>query len=150
MFVQAISLTEGALADHAEGTTAGSSDAVASGGGGASRKRKSRFESFTSSASAGALPMQVVDHIRAAKARSALEGHAPMGWAIGYACLARDSGGHWDVATVTAVTADGHFQVQRHEGSALEEVHKVDCRPQDTGVRFRSSCCSYFQQANTS
>jgi hypothetical protein len=78
--------------------------------------------------------MQVVDHIRAAKARSALEGHAPMGWAIGYACLARDSGGCWAAATVTAVTADGHFQVLWLEGSEVGVVHKVDCRPQDTGV----------------
>ena len=85
--------------------------------------------------------MQVLDQIRAAKARSALEGSAPMGWALGFPCLARDSAGHWQPAQVRAVTADGQFEVAWDGSGGVSSdggttvVHKVDARPRDTGVR---------------
>ena len=135
--MQAIALTEAALSAPDDD---GPGSSVAHDTDGVGRKRRSRFDAADGDAAAasagGALPMQVLDQIRSAKARSALEGSAPMGWAIGYPCLARDAGGQWQPATVAAVTADGHFQVSWQDAAAgMAVVHKVDCRPPDTGVR---------------
>ena len=136
--MQAIALTTAALQGHERqgSAAAASTSAALVEGGVAGKKRKSRFDTAGSGA-AGALPTQVLSQIRSAKARSALEGHAPMGWAIGFPCLARDASGHWAAAQVSAVTADGSFTVAWDGGDGGSvTVHKADCRPRDTGVRL--------------
>lgn len=125
---------------------ASTSDAPADGGA-AGKKRKSRFDT-TGAGAAGALPTQVLSQIRSAKARSALEGHAPMGWAIGFPCMARDSSGRWAAAQVAAVTADGSFTVTWDgDGGETATVHKTDCRPRDTAVRTPHSLLACLPSA---
>lgn len=149
---QAITLTEQALRQH------GSADQAAAASSGAmegapsteaapaepSRKRKSRFEDMESTAGASqpttsALPQQVVDQIRYAKARSALEGRAPAGWALGYDCLARGPSGAWEVARITGITPTGGFRVELTASPGqIEEVHRADVKPHDSKVCLRT------------
>jgi hypothetical protein len=133
--VQAITVTEAALAEF-EAAQAGPSNSVPIEEGQSTRKRRSRFDAQErTSAAPGALPMQVLDQIRVAKARSALEGNAPMGWAIGFPCAARDASGHWSPASVTAVTPEGYFQILWKDGTGVPvTMHKADCRPRDAAV----------------
>jgi hypothetical protein len=140
--MQAITVTESALEEFETAQAGTSSEAAAE----PPKKRRSRFDAPESSSSApGALPMQVLDQIRVAKARSALEGHAPMGWAIGYPCVARDPSGHWAPATVSAVTPEGYFQIV-WEGSSGAPVtmHKADCRPRDAAVCPQPQACRFL------
>jgi hypothetical protein len=77
----------------------------------------------------------VVDQIRYAKARSALEGRAPAGWALGYDCLARGAAGAWELARVTGVTPAGGFKVEfTATPGQTHEVHRADVKPHDSRV----------------
>ena len=98
----------------------------------------------------------MLDQIRTAKARSALEGKAPMGWAIGYPCTARlesVASGAWQPAQVTAVTPDGQFQIawDGAGGAGMggaATVRREDCRPRDRGVRaIALQCCDHTHSA---
>jgi hypothetical protein len=143
--LQAITLTEQALrqhgsADQAAAVPSGATQNAPSTSAGADpgRKRKSRFDDSGRGASdlnSGALPQQVIDQIRYAKARSALEGRAPAGWALGYECLARGPAGTWELARVTGVTASGGFRVEfAASPGQVDEVHRSDAKPHDSKV----------------
>ena len=111
------------------------------------RKRKSRFDDGGSAADGkpgtSALPQQVVDQIRCAKARSALEGRAPAGWALGYDCMARGPAGAWHLARVTGVTPAGGFKVEfKSSPGQVEEVHRADVKPHDS-----TACLLYTSDA---
>jgi hypothetical protein len=150
--MQAITLTEQLLRQHGsaqqpvQGEAGGETSAASpSGTAEIGRKRKSRFDSGLTINGSGsgtgtnsALPQQVIDQIRYAKARSALEGRAPAGWALGFECLARGPAGKWEAARVTAVTQLGNFRVE-FEGNegAIEEVHRADVKPRDSTVRIQ-------------
>lgn len=151
--MQAISLTEQALQQqeaagrqpqHAAGpsTDANAQDPETG------RKRKSRFDAGPDGAAAnGALPQQVVDQIKSAKARSALDGRAPPGWAIGHNCLARGVSGQWEAGRVAAVSPAGGFLIEFDAQPGVPvEVHRADAKPRDFKVLIPlpvvATCCS--------
>eukprot|EP00892_Ulva_mutabilis_P009372 jgi/Ulvmu1/6807/UM031_0010.1 len=135
---EAISLTEQALkqqegaATQAQHTAGPSTDADAQQPE-VGHKRKSRFDSGPEGITVnGALPQQVVDQIKSAKARSALDGRAPPGWAIGHNCLARGSSGQWEPGKVAAVSPAGGFLIAFDAQPGIPvEVHRADAKPRD-------------------
>lgn len=160
--VQAISLTEQALqqqeaAGRPAQCTAGPSTDAEDHHPELGRKRKSRFDAGPEGAAAnGALPQQVVDQIKSAKARSALDGRAPPGWAIGHNCLARGISGQWEAGKVAAVSPAGGFLIEFDSQPGVPvEVHRADAKPRDFKVTtaycviiglHTHMCCKSFRQ----
>lgn len=141
--LQAIFLTEQALQQQQGAATGAQPEAGPSTDADAhepdiGRKRKSRFDSGPEGATVnGALPQQVIDQIKSAKARSALDGRAPPGWAIGHNCLARGASGQWERGKVAAVSPAGGFLIEFDSQPGVPvEVHRADAKPRDFKVQI--------------